>query len=982
MNDIITTAGTMEDKISNGMISTLADVESVCSQMQAAFHGSANITLDQIEAVCRKLYEKIDNGMVMTMRQVYSYMNQAGVPIPTAQDVALFHATGNPLGVFTAGNTVPTLPGGLGGNAIGPVSLPAGGNTTGNVLPAVNPIPAPIAPATQPNFIPPVPIQMVPPPVPIGVPGTTVPPLPGQPSPTGPPGSIVPAPDHSCPPHTHYDPVSDSCVLDDGWTSGSGTLDGGQCGPDGQWSWFAGTVTIDPNPKSGQPRSVLHTPCNPQITQGYSDDYHQEFEHPVGNGTIGTPWVDNSRAWFGSEVQEVCVDRCHWVPRPAMQPRFYIPPNAVLMADVTTGAVVYAFGNPGYPYVPIPLVTCELTNVPFNPTNPPANVPGGWVCEGPPAPIPDAFCKMPDPFTCEPAKPIVPPTMDGNVSDACKQINDALDKIKGQTPNISDVINVASAVADAGEGTATQILRLLMGSDSVLIPSIAQRFSKWLQRVLSDATKGFNCDRATLLPLIINQAVFKFIDEWTGAIPEQVLNNLEQLSNSACQSKLPSGAEADEAYLADTITRETWRCLHKAEGNYVDEFMPLLDAKRSRPNVNEEVLLYKRGYNDLDKCTKQLRKNGVTDSQDQINYINLSDEWPGMSDIVRFMVRDVWDTQAVTDSGLDTDFDLKWTADAKKFGFAAGISDDVAKLYWRAHWQLPSYTMMREFLYRLRPDKYADDMAFDRDKMEKVLKQDDWAPAHVKRMIETAYQVVTRTDAVRMYMIHQFDEDKLKGYLLDEGYNSDNADDLVSFYKTQRKLSDFQRAGYPSMRQLVNMYAKCEIDDATMRDGIFQLATSDDQIQHAIDASDLMRKVVERRNTIKTIQRQYRLGLIDDSTATMELNQNGIDPACIPGLVRRMKNNKQKQSKQLSAAQLCKLRKQGIITEYQQHESLMRIGWSDADATRIAVSCRQDFEASLSKHSTRKTKERIVKTTGGKTTTTDETIDAETLSGP
>jgi hypothetical protein len=233
--------------------------------------------------------------------------------------------------------------------------------------------------------------------------------------------------------------------------------------------------------------------------------------------------------------------------------------------------------------------------------------------------------------------------------------------------------------------------------------------------------------------------------------------------------------------------------------------------------------------------------------------------------------------------------------------------------------------------------------------MRKALIQDDWAPGYVDRMIEISYHTITRTDGIMMYTMHTIDDDRFVGILMSDGYKEKDARTIQEHYKVKRRITDYLKSGYPTMKQAVRLYAQCNIDPETFTDVITKLATSDEQLTAAQEAADVARAVWERKQAVTTIQREFKLGLLSDTEATSQLAERGIDPGCIPGLVRRMRQNRQRASKYLTGAQLCKMRKYGLVNDQDQLQALIRQGWDTGDAIRIVAQCSMDIATEAAK---------------------------------
>lgn len=303
------------------------------------------------------------------------------------------------------------------------------------------------------------------------------------------------------------------------------------------------------------------------------------------------------------------------------------------------------------------------------------------------------------------------------------------------------------------------------------------------------------------------------------------------------------------------------------------------------------------------------------------------------------MTRDVADKDVVKAADLDADFDKKFDGRVKEYAKAAGIREDIALDYWRAHWDIPSYTQLTEMLARLRPDNTAPEDIVTKEMVEQALKQNDMAPAWVNAMMAISYHPINMSDAVKMYMIHNIDDFKLQQIHQDHHYTEQDAIDLVKYYKRQREINDRRAAGFPTIRSLMKSYANCEITKDMLEGIATQTVKSPEELEFVKQAASINKFIAERRQTIRSIMRPYMKGLIDEGTATQRLAEAGIETDCIPSLVRGFENRKAKADKHLSAEQLCTMRDKGIITASEQMSALIRSGWSSGDADRIVSQC-------------------------------------------
>lgn len=503
---------------------------------------------------------------------------------------------------------------------------------------------------------------------------------------------------------------------------------------------------------------------------------------------------------------------------------------------------------------------------------------------------------------------------------------------------LSSIIGMSGPSLPA-QGIALTVVNAITGGNGAIVPEVINRFSKWLTKVIKDVTQSPGCDGAKFTPVATAVGIMNFFQQWTGIIPPQSIKPLIQLMNSVCQYQIPSPAEADNAFLAKTINEETWQCYHKAAGNFVGEFESVFKAKRTKADALQASQLFRREQLTKDEYEVRMRANGVLQSEDVKDLYNLTQSWPGISDVIRFLVRDIADKDLVDKFGMYDDFEKKYAGRLIKYADAVGVSKDLMKDQWAAHWHIPSFTMLTEMLHRLRPGVVAEDLQVTQDDVFEALKQDDWLPYWAKRMIEVSYRNVTKEDSVKAYMIHAIDDEELTGHYLDVGYNEKAANFYVQFQKKRRDIADNKASGLPTIRRLTSQYAKCEITEQEFRDSITKLALSEDHEAKMLEAGRQAVRVEDRKLSVNQVKRPFELGLTDYDEATNQLSNTDIDPRCVRALVDAWALKQLKRSKFLSVGQLCKMRERGIIGYADHVRALVRNNWDRQDAERIATEC-------------------------------------------
>jgi len=175
--------------------------------------------------------------------------------------------------------------------------------------------------------------------------------------------------------------------------------------------------------------------------------------------------------------------------------------------------------------------------------------------------------------------------------------------------------------------------------------------------------------------------------------------------------------------------------------------------------------------------------------------------YPQAQDFIRFAVRDVF-TPAIVESGKLMDM---YPKDIEPYAAKAGMTPDVLKWYWAAHWELPSPQMGYEMLHR---------RIITQDQLRSLLKTADFAPGWIDPMISISYAPLTRVDARNMYINGVLTDKEFLLAMKDIGYNDLNAQRLLDYVSvkveppqrdlTQATMITSYKLGLISAKQLTD----------------------------------------------------------------------------------------------------------------------------------------------------------------------------------
>lgn len=201
---------------------------------------------------------------------------------------------------------------------------------------------------------------------------------------------------------------------------------------------------------------------------------------------------------------------------------------------------------------------------------------------------------------------------------------------------------------------------------------------------------------------------------------------------------------------------------------YSDERIQMIIAGL-RPVIAQSAAqqAYLRGIITEEQHDKFLRDSGLDQSYINI-YKKLYFQLPPVQDLIRMMVRDIFDDDIVETYGLE----LEYPINANALGAKIGLDPDTMMQYWASHWDLPSPTMGFEMYHRGIIDKPA---------LEKLLKSLDYMPYWRDKLIQLSHNPYTRVDVRRMYAVGVLNREEVYKSYLDLGYAPDKAEKMTQF---------------------------------------------------------------------------------------------------------------------------------------------------------------------------------------------------------
>lgn len=404
-----------------------------------------------------------------------------------------------------------------------------------------------------------------------------------------------------------------------------------------------------------------------------------------------------------------------------------------------------------------------------------------------------------------------------------------------------------------------------------------------IDALVNSAITDAGANTGPFIAVGVIRAIVDWAAKWFGLGLNDANKRLGYWLNYISPTYIPNAYEADALWQQGFIGEEQWQCWVKANNVCPDPHKLIAEAGVWHPTQHEVERLWRIGWLSDDERAKYQHWNKLHSPLAVQTYAQLYEQYPSMSDVIRFMVRDVWDQTVVESAGLDGDFDAKWTADAKRYGNIAGVSDDLARLNWRAHWVLPAASQIFEMVRRLRPNRVDAALAFTHDDAIKLLGVNDFAPGYRERLLAVSYAPLPIRAIRTLYDTHQISTDEVGERYQDQGYSAKDAD----LFKSQEEVLRRRRVAGQSHGYTPGFIAKAlqlnAITELEARHHMAQLGYSAGAVDDMIKVAALTRTMQfalqgERRAmslALRSVLNGYQVGTLGRDQALSVLIQQG-----------------------------------------------------------------------------------------------------------
>ena len=425
-----------------------------------------------------------------------------------------------------------------------------------------------------------------------------------------------------------------------------------------------------------------------------------------------------------------------------------------------------------------------------------------------------------------------------------------------------------------------------------------------------------------------------------GATLSGAIQNVTKRSNRTFHPTILTVGEFQEAWRREIPFADESRDDMRDQGFTEERIDALVDLARTMLPAAEGIALWRRDEITEGELTKRLGRLGF-DTSDSEHLKTLAFAIPGVSDIIRMAVREVFTPEIAEKFGQFEDIPdefLKWA----KVG---GLEESWARNFWAAHWELPSVGQAFEMFHRTTDEPIDDDAdiiklpsgettrnVIGRSTMEALLRAQDVMPFWRDKITAIAFRPLTRVDVRRMHARGVLTEDDVFRSYLDIGYSPANAQRMLEFtiaFNQAPADVDVEDVKLLTRTQILNFLEDGLYSEGDALDTLTELGYA---LEHAVTIVeskilDMNRDI--RKLRVATIKEKFVNGVIDFNEATEQLAPMGLGNAQTQKILADMEGIRQSRIRIPSRTDMDKFIQEGLIAKDEYLLIMGALGYQD-----------------------------------------------------
>lgn len=395
----------------------------------------------------------------------------------------------------------------------------------------------------------------------------------------------------------------------------------------------------------------------------------------------------------------------------------------------------------------------------------------------------------------------------------------------------------------------------------------------------------------------------------------------EQLGQASWQvkpTKIPPANALVVASWRGAVAFEDTRLLLKRSG-YDTLAQDILTSSLRQALRSDDILeLRRREYIETEKMVRLLDGAGF-DAEARAALQQLQWRIPPIPDLIRMAVKEAFTPAIAEKFGQYQDF----PGDVAAYARMQGLTEEWAKRYWAAHWELPSASMGFDMVHR--------GIITEAD-LDMLLRAQDVMPFWRDKMKAIAYNPLTRVDVRRMYQLGIIDEAAVLKSYKDLGYNDENAARLTEFckryYGVEEETEVVTDREY-TKAEILDGYRKRILTADQARGSLQDMGYSAEQADFYLSREDLKAEQTRKQAYIDRWHSLYIEGLASANDVSTNLTDLGVTRSEVDELLPLWYLERIQRVAKPSRTDLNRFLSKGIITEAKWREQMQLLGYAD-----------------------------------------------------
>lgn len=388
-----------------------------------------------------------------------------------------------------------------------------------------------------------------------------------------------------------------------------------------------------------------------------------------------------------------------------------------------------------------------------------------------------------------------------------------------------------------------------------------------------------------------------------------------------------------------------------------DTATDLLTISETLLTMHDYIALWRRGVISEADCDSSLHKmhldSGEIESAKAVTLF-----FPSPPDLIRFAVREVYTPSILEKFGAMQDLPPQFLTEASK----TGLTEEHAKNYWAAHWELPSAQMGFQMLHR---------RIIDTDSLKMLLRALDVMPFWRDALVKLSYNPLTRVDVRRMYRLGVLNEEQVTDAYLDRGYNPANAKLMTEFTVAFEadEMTGITRGS------VLSSFGKGIITEEQLKKYLEGFGYNPNVVDFWLSIAKHDKEMDIIDSVTEEIKQRYTMGLVTLEQARTELEQFDLPASFVAEIITRLQVKQSQKIKLPSRADLESWLKLSLINDVEYTGRMTQLGYTapdiemylseitrEVDTSKVVLLSQKTYERWYQKQIINETRFRLIMT--------------------